>query len=430
VEVRTARRRIKVVHLVAGGLAGGAARGAYWLHKGLTSIDVDSWLLTDGLPEVEDPRVRYVALGPRGRAGVILRSLLEIAPTRAYPQRQHSPFSPGIAGYRFDRHPDVRDADIVHLHWINDGFVNVRDLSRIRKPIVWTLRDMWPITGGCHYSMGCERFVRGCGECPQLGSRRRFDLSWWGARRKLRNYPLNATFVAISRWLADEARRSSVMAQREVVTIANNVNCADFFSVDRECARRVVGISPGTKKVVLAGAQDLRVSYKGYDALVDALNHLNRDSYLILLFGRGGAQPIEELGFEVKHLGLLADTIALRAAYGAADVFVAPSRMEAFGKTLAEAMACGCPVVCFDATGPRDIVDHQVNGYRATPFDPGALAAGIEWVTEDADRWRALATAARAKVEREFDSPVVARRYAELYERVLAGDVERARPAC
>jgi glycosyltransferase involved in cell wall biosynthesis len=407
---------------VGGSLAGGAARGAYWLHQSLRAIGVDSSVLTDSPLQVDDPNVRYTSADPRGSVMATARLLLESMPLRAYPRRQRSAvFSPGIAGYRFDRHPVVQEADVVHLHWVNGGFVNVRDLKRIDKPIVWTLRDMWPITGGCHYAMGCERFTHGCGECPQLGSRRRLDLSSWSARRKSRSYPRRTTFVALSSWLEDEARRSSLMTGREIVTIGNNVSCADFFPIDRESARRAVGLEPGTKKVVLAGAQDIRHFYKGYDAFIEALSRLDRASYLILLFGRGGAERIEEMGFEVKSLGFLSDTIALRAAYGAADVFVAPSRMEAFGKTIAEAMACGRPAVCFAATGPRDIVDHQVNGYLATPFDPDALAAGIEWVTADANRWDALGREARLKIEKDFDSLVVARRYAHLYARILGG---------
>lgn len=418
--------RFKVVHLVGDNLAGGAARGAYWLHRGLRAIGVDSVVLSDGEVRVQDPDVRYARLEPRGRLAATARAFVERAPLRLYPRREPSAFSPGIVGYRFDRHPDVQTADILHLHWINGAFVNVRDLRRIDKPVVWTLRDMWPITGGCHYTMGCERFTAGCGQCPQLGSRLRLDLSRWGARRKVRSYPRNATFVALSGWLAEEARRSSVVAGRQVVTIGNNVSCADFFPMDRECAWRAIGLAPGTKKVLLAGAQDVTHFYKGFDAFLDALDRLDRSSHLVLLFGRGGAERVEMLGFEVKDLGFLTDTIALRAAYCAADVFVAPSRMEAFGKTIAEAMACGRPVVCFDATGPRDIVDHQVNGYRATPFKPESLAAGIEWVTADATRWAALSSAARTKVEEHFDSPVVARRYAKLYEDIIAGHIERA----
>ena len=132
---------------------------------------------------------------------------------------------------------------------------------------------------------------------------------------------------------------------------------------------------------------------------------------------------IKQSGFEYKSLGFLHDIVSLRLAYSASDVFVAPSLMDAFGKTLAESMSCGTPVVCFDATGPKDIVDNKVNGYLATPFDTTDLANGIEWVL-NAPNYDELCQNAREKVVREFDSRVVANKYIRLYEEILKGRVE------
>ncbi|HYQ56399.1 MAG TPA: glycosyltransferase, partial [Draconibacterium sp.] len=104
--------------------------------------------------------------------------------------------------------------------------------------------------------------------------------------------------------------------------------------------------------------------------------------------------------------------------YSAADVFVAPSIMEPFGKTLGEAMACETPVVCFDATGPKDIVDHKENGYKAKAFNPEELGEGIKWVAQN-NKGNHLGKAGREKVVREFSSEVVAQKYIHLYDSVL-----------
>jgi glycosyltransferase involved in cell wall biosynthesis len=110
----------------------------------------------------------------------------------------------------------------------------------------------------------------------------------------------------------------------------------------------------------------------------------------------------------------------LRQAYSAADVFVAPSRAEAFGKTLAEAMSCGTPVVCFDATGPRDIVEHKRDGYKAVPFEPSDLARGIRWVLgQTPEAYTQLCRHARERAQRCFDSRVVAQQYAIVYRDLL-----------
>jgi len=134
------------------------------------------------------------------------------------------------------------------------------------------------------------------------------------------------------------------------------------------------------------------------------------------VFGKAAEKDMEELHVDYTILGKLTDTIALRLAYSAADVFVAPSRMDAFGKTLAESLACGTPVVCFDATGPKDIVKHKETGYKAVPFEPEELAAGINWVLTCSEvEYAALSTASRKRAVEQFDSTVVARQYRELY---------------
>lgn len=418
---------IRVVHLIGGSITGGAARGAYWLHQGLREIGVASSVLTDSTDAVADPDVAYARWAPERlsrRAKATAAQHLERLHLSLHRRRQPTVFTLGLMGMDLARFSVVRAADVLHLHWIGSGFVGPTAIGRLGKPVVWTLRDMWPITGGCHHAMGCDRFSAGCGRCPQLRSRWTHDATWWMARHKRRGYPRQTTFVALSSWLADEARRSYVAAGKEIVTIGNGIDCQEFRPADRGAARRAIGVASSPVKTVLAGAQNAEDCYKGFDLLLEALDRLDRAAYRIVVFGRGGAERLAALGFDVRDLGFLATNTALRDAYSAADVFVAPSRVEAFGKTMTEAMACGCPVVCFDATGPRDIVDHRVNGYRAAPFDPADLAAGIEWVCADSERRKALGAAAREKVITSFEQRVIARRYAALYARVTSPALE------
>jgi glycosyltransferase involved in cell wall biosynthesis len=388
-------------------------------------LGVDSTLVTDSMVHAEGRRVRYLSDPLPGRIATVARSLLEQAPLRTYRHRAPGYFSPGLLGRAFLRLREVREAEILHLHWVNGGLVDVRDLRRFPGPIVWTVRDMWPITGGCHYAGGCERFTSGCGRCPQLGSSRDEDLSSRLVRRKLVSYRPNMTFVGISEWMAGEVRRSLVGKGREVRVIGNAIRATDFFPVRRPDARAALGLDTA-KRVVLVGSLRLGDPYKGFDLFVEAMAMLDRGAWLVAGFGEGSLEPLRALGFEARELGYLGDAASLRRAYSAADVFVAPSRMEAFGKTVAEAMACETPVVCFDATGPRDVVDHRVSGYRAIPFDAADLAEGIRWVTETAEHTAALGTAGRRRVEQEFEVGVAARRYVALYEELMrAGRPER-----
>lgn len=159
--------------------------------------------------------------------------------------------------------------------------------------------------------------------------------------------------------------------------------------------------------------------YKGFDKLLAALNFLSEGDIHLAFFGNLSKDALATINHSFTSLGYLHDTISLRIAYSAADVFVAPSLMDAFGKTLAEAMSCGTPTVCFDATGPRDIVDHKRNGFRAKPFEPKELAFGIQWILEDEQRYMKLSENARMKVKNHFDLPVIALKYKELYTSML-----------
>jgi len=167
---------MKVLHLVAGNLTGGAARGAYFLHKAQRELGIESILVTNSPITNKDQTVISLASSTpaRIRNGIISR--LGRLPTYLYTKRLSRMFNTGIGGYDITKLPEYQEADIVHLHWIN-GLVSMWNLRKIKKPIVWTLRDMWPLTGGCHYSMDCDRYKVGCGYCPQLQSRHLLDLS-------------------------------------------------------------------------------------------------------------------------------------------------------------------------------------------------------------------------------------------------------------
>jgi glycosyltransferase involved in cell wall biosynthesis len=173
---------------------------------------------------------------------------------------------------------------------------------------------------------------------------------------------------------------------------------------------------PTEGKILLIGAQKIDDHSKGFDKFIEAMNYLEQPPFL-LFFGKIDSSFFEKTKFKGKSLGFLSDTISLRIVYSAADVFVAPTLMDSFGKTLAESMACGTPVVCFDATGPKDIVDHQVNGYKAKPYSAEDLATGIKWVLSN-DR-KTLSANARQKATDSFDSSIIATKYQKLYSQLL-----------
>jgi glycosyltransferase involved in cell wall biosynthesis len=409
---------MKILHIVSGNLSGGAARGAYWLHLALVELGIDSSILTDSKVIPGDNLIKTIRPIKINRLKYFIKkNLYYLIYSLLYAKRNKIIFSSGLIGFSFLKTKEYEEADILHYHWINNDFINIKHLKKAKKPIIWTIRDMWPMTGGCHYSLGCNKYKVRCGECPQLKSKFNYDLSRLVLNRKKRYLPKEMKIVGISNWITDEAKSSYLFKDFDIRMFGNNINTDDFFPVDKEVSRKLLGIKTN-KQIILVGANSLNSFYKGFDKFLEAIKFLNKDKYCLYFFGALDKEIADNIGFEYKSFGYLHDIISLRLVYSCADVFIAPSIMEAFGKTIAESMSCGTPVVCFDATGPRDIVDHKTNGYLAKHFESKDLAIGIEWVLKNKD-YDSLCKNAREKVLREFDSKVVAKKYIDLYQEIL-----------
>lgn len=201
--------------------------------------------------------------------------------------------------------------------------------------------------------------------------------------------------------------------------ISNNVDTRLFSPFPKDQARQALGLDVG-RRIVLIGAGNIADFYKGFDLFLEGLKSLSKENVHIVLFGKSSDSDLGSLGLQSTNLGYLSDSEALRTAYSAADVFVAPSRMDAFGKTIAEAMLCGTPAVAFNATGPKDIVEHRTTGYLAEPFNPQDLARGIRWVLEQPSGvYAEMCRNAQVQARQRFDSRVIAQQYVDLYREVL-----------
>lgn len=412
---------MKILHLSQSDIEGGAARGAYWLHTALQQAGVESQMLVAS-KDSHDPRV----VGPSGKVkkGVQeLRCKIDSLPLSFYPNRDPI-FS--LSWLPNNTHKKITNInpDIINLHWIGLAFLTPESLRKFQRPIVWTLRDMWSFTGGCHYSGSCEKYLDQCGTCPALNSDKDRDISREFWNRKFKAWQnLDFTVVTISNWLADCAKRSSILKNKRVQVIHNALDESKYKPIAKQVARDILNLNPD-KKIVLFGAVNATSEErKGFQYLVPALQKLSSsglsESIELVVFGSSEPKEPPNLGMKATYMGWLNDDISLAILYSAADVMIVPSLQEAFGKTAMESLACGTPVVSFDSTGLKDIVEHQKNGYRAECFSSEDLAQGIRWVLEDEERWQALSHRSREKVEQEFTLKVQAKAYLKLYEKVL-----------
>ena len=352
-------KEFSVLHVVAGNLEGGAAKGAYWLHCALLRLGINSNLITNSKQNGSYEKVTTVSNNSIKIVINKLRSLLDKYLAGFFYNKQNLPFSTGLWGVDITKTKEYKEADIIHFHWINGGFISIKLLKKIDKPIIWTMRDMWPFTGGCHVGLDCKKYETGCGSCPQLRSNKLYDLSKFIYNRKVKSYPKSMQIIGISDWISSVAKQSKVFQDFSVKTISNAIDCKEFYPIDKIVARSLLGLD-NDRKLILIGAQDLNNSYKGTEQLLEALEKMdNSEGILLLIFGNIDNSIKSRIKLNYKSFGYLHDTISLRLLYSAADVFVAPSLMDSFGKTLAESIACGTPVVCFDATGPSEIIDHK-----------------------------------------------------------------------
>ncbi len=408
---------MNILHIVAGDLNQGAAKGSLILHKALLKQGINSHLLTNSKINKNNSNIHTMNKTFKDFLKLKLTEKIDFYPTKFF-NINNSFFSTGIFGTNIFKTDEYKKADIIHLHWINGGFININILKKINKPIVWTLRDMWAFTGGCHYAIDCHKYISCCEECPLLSDKKiKFDLSKFIFNRKRKYYPKNMNIIAISPWLRDIANKSTLLKDSQINYIWNNIDTNDFFPIKKQNSRNCLGIKT-KKKIILVGSTNLDDKYKGFNKFINALKYLDKSEYYLIFFGKSQEKLLDSLGFEFKSFGYLHDILSLRLLYNAADVFVAPSILEAFGKTIAESLACGTPVVCFNSSGPKDMIQHKVDGYLAKIDKKNDLANGIRWVTTNSD-YHFLSKKAIEKAQNLFDSNETAKKYIKLYNKLL-----------
>jgi glycosyltransferase involved in cell wall biosynthesis len=411
---------LKVFQLNYSDINGGAARAAYRIHHALRSSGIDSQMLVNRASAGD-----WTVQGPTSQAA---KAMGRIRPQLAKPLRAllrtGNPIihSPAIVPSIWPQRLNATDADVVHLHWVQGEMLSVEGIGRIRKPIVWTLHDMWAFCGAEHYTDDL-RWREGYRPSNRPAYESGFDLNRHTWQRKRRHWRRPMHIACPSQWLADCVRASALMAEWPVSVVPNPLDTNRWCPMEQRLARELLGLpleAPLLLFGAMGGGRDPR---KGFDLLLAALEQLRAEPNLqdlqLVVFGQLAPRNPPELGFPIHYTGHLHDDLSLRALYSAADLLVVPSRQEAFGQTASEAHACGTPVVAFRTGGLPDIVDHQITGYLAQPFEPHDLAAGIRWVLADPSRRQALGNAARHRAVQLWNPTRVAGLYAEVYRQAM-----------
>ena len=362
--------------------------------------------------------------GFAGRALGKVLSCLDPAPKLLYPKRHRDAWSCGYLRNPCFSFKDLIQPDIIHLHWVNAGMMSVKSIGSLSRPVVWTLHDSWPFTGGCHIPYDCLKFEERCGDCPQLRSGKERDLSRLVWKHKLQEWhgqPMQ--LVAPSSWLASTAKSSSLFKGWPVKVIPNGLDIQLFSPVSKTLARRRLGLPEKSRLILFSAMGGINNWNKGGALLKDSLVKLLKfefgDCALVVT---GNNRPIPKDFFPVKciDMGRIDDDDEKKYLYSSVDVTAVPSRSESLGYVVMESMACGTPCVAFSVGGIPDLIDHQLNGFLAKPLLTDNFAEGIVWVLSDATRYQELSAHARNKIVDQFCHIKVAKRYQDLYLEVSA----------
>tara|TARA_A100001015_G_scaffold321312_1_gene451402 strand:- start:3466 stop:4671 length:1206 start_codon:yes stop_codon:yes gene_type:complete len=399
---------VKILHIVGGSKKGGAFKGAYILHKTLQTLNIDSQIINDEIIKgeilknnidtsictINNTFVKQIL----SKLFIFIEKLMK---TIVLPSKR-STFTFGLIGFDLSKLKEIKKADIIHIHWLKDGFINFKTISKIKKPVVWTMRDMWPFTGGSHYTIDFENYENG-----------KFSQRIKNLKKK---YFEKINFVAISAWLKGKAENSYVLNNYKILQINNNIDLKNFNEIDQDKAKSILKINTN-KKIILFGANNPQSIRKGWKIFLETLKKLNKEKYFLLIFGNfWSSTEIEKIGIEFKSLGFLEDKTILNAAYSSSDFFVATSLQEAFGKTWVESVACNRPVICFKNTGISENIKHKINGFIVDNISSSDLKNAIDWVSNNFNYSNKNKMRETIQI---FDSKNIAKEYLRLYKKIL-----------
>ena len=409
---------MKVLYFAYTDIKGGAARGAYRLHRALLKAGIESKMLVRRKYS-NDPTVEQYTVN----ISETKKEFNDCIARLIYPElrKQYSEVTSFNLRYTgIDEVINSSDADVVLMHWIGADTISIEELSRIDKPIIWRLADLWAVCGARHYVIdeNDTRFITGYqDERSMFGD---IDAFIWRRKKRFLSN-MCFYFTGGSEWLMNEVKKSPLYPFSNTQAIPNGIETDIFLPVDKQCAKKILGLND--KKVILYGAIKAMTDYrKGYDLLQQSLKLLHKrglhQDCQLLIFGNDECYIDEIEGFEATLVSEICNNKLLALLYSAANVMIVPSRVDVLPFTAIEALACATPVVVFDAAGMPELIDHKKQGYIAQAFNSEDLADGITWVIFH-KQYGTLCKSARKRAVACFNVERQAQAYIDLMQKII-----------
>ena len=413
-------KNLKLTFLSKSDLHGGAAIVTYRLVEALREIGVDARMLV--CEKLSHSEFVEVCSPTRKIKFNFVKERLNVFINNGFNRDSLFKIDPANEGLPLWKHPWVKNADAIFFGWINQGmlsFKGMRKIVALGKPVVWIMHDMWNMTGICHHASGCTGFMSECGYCPLLGNKsNENDLSHrvWEVKKHLYLYDKQKIrFVAVSTWLAHQAKESRLMRDLPVAVIPNPFLIEKDYQIRDRAGRR-----SGPVRIIFGAARiddpikNLPVLKKALDVIRSNYPSVADNLQLVTFGSYKNTDSLHNFAIPHEHLGILKGAEEIKAAYESCDIVVSTSDFETLPGTLVEGQAFGCIPVAIDHGGQRDIVEHLKTGWVAPWNDSpsiraGMIAEGIVWAYRNCDNADLLYNM-RNSVEQKFSAPKVARK--------------------
>ncbi len=376
---------MKIVLINTSENKGGAAVACKRLYNNLRQHGIDCKLIVFNKVSTDD-NVIQIPLSTLNYFLLKILFFIELLIQR-FLKRKHVDFSFTLFGLNLSEIKEVKEADVIHLHWINNSFVKINDIQKLidsEKKIVWTLHDMWLFTGGCHYANECELYKDTCTKCPQL-NRSIIDTA---KNQQLKKARLNLERIKIitpSVWLKEIAAKSYLLRNSEIEAVPNCVDTNFFRRIDKLEALTNLNLRiDANEKILLFVAMNANDPRKGYFELIESLKHwilTSTETINLIIIGRLAELPdLDQSKIKIHTLGRIFDINLIVSAYSCADAFLMPSKQDNLPNTIMESLSCGTPIVAFSIGGIPEMVSHKNTGYLVQQGDTIGFATGIQWV--------------------------------------------------
>ena len=410
---------MKILHISFSDISGGAARASNRIHKALLIKGLNSKMLVSKKQSVDQTileplsKIEKMLIRLRPRIANLFIKLMRT--------KNSIPHSISFLPSQWVKRINDSDTDIVHLHWVQHEMLSISDIGKIKKPIVWTLHDMWAFCGAEHYTNDI-RWREGYNSNNRPSYESGFDLNKWTWDRKKKYWKSPIQIITPSSWLANCVRESKLMSNWPVSIVANPINTEVFKPMDKKTALKNLNLPNNVPLLLFGALGGIKDTRKGFDLLIKTLKHLKNkikvNDIEIVILGQSKPNSSPNLDYPIHYMGHLNDDKNLCSVYNSVDALVIPSRQDNLPNMGLEAQACGVPVIAFNTGGLGDIIDHQKTGYLAKAFDVEDLGNGIIFVLEQSKK-KQLASNAREQAIKKFSEKKISEDYLKIYKNLL-----------